>query len=59
MYILSNGFSRSNYNSYVFYKEFTPSEYIYQLLYVDDMLIAFKSKAEIEYQRFAEEKSST
>ncbi|GJR86958.1 retrovirus-related pol polyprotein from transposon TNT 1-94 [Tanacetum coccineum] len=32
-------------------KEFTPGMYIYLLLYVDDMLIACKSKSEIEYTK--------
>ncbi|GJS97386.1 retrovirus-related pol polyprotein from transposon TNT 1-94 [Tanacetum coccineum] len=46
-YMLSNGFKRSNYDSCVYYRSYAPSEYIYLLLYVDDMLIACKSKAEI------------
>ncbi|GJY93253.1 retrovirus-related pol polyprotein from transposon TNT 1-94 [Tanacetum coccineum] len=32
-------------------KEFAPGMYIYLLLYVDDMLIACKSKSEIEYTK--------
>ncbi|GJV13758.1 retrotransposon protein, putative, ty1-copia subclass [Tanacetum coccineum] len=48
-YMLSNGFKRSSYDSYVYYRSYAPDEYIYLLLYVDDMLIACKSKAEIEY----------
>ncbi|GJZ22328.1 retrotransposon protein, putative, ty1-copia subclass [Tanacetum coccineum] len=46
-YMLSNGFKRSRYDSCVYYKSYAPGEYIYLLLYVDDMLIACKSKAEI------------
>ncbi|GJV65527.1 retrovirus-related pol polyprotein from transposon TNT 1-94 [Tanacetum coccineum] len=47
-YILSNRFfKRSSYDSCVYYKSYAPGEFIYLLLYVDDMLIACKSKAEI------------
>ncbi|GJS62986.1 retrotransposon protein, putative, ty1-copia subclass, partial [Tanacetum coccineum] len=38
---------RSSYYSCVYYRSYAPGEYIYLLLYVDDMLIACKSKAEI------------
>ncbi|GKB10958.1 retrotransposon protein, putative, ty1-copia subclass [Tanacetum coccineum] len=48
VYMISNGFSRSNYDSCVYFKEFAPGMYIYLLLYVDDMLIACKSKYGIE-----------
>ncbi|GKG05483.1 retrovirus-related pol polyprotein from transposon TNT 1-94 [Tanacetum coccineum] len=44
--MLSNGFKRSSYDSCVCYMSYASSEYIL-LLYVDDMLIACKSKAEI------------
>nr|GEX07623.1 retrotransposon protein, putative, Ty1-copia subclass [Tanacetum cinerariifolium] len=46
-YMLSNGFKRSSYDSCVYYKSYAPGEYIYLVLYVDDMLISCKSKAEI------------
>nr|GEU32268.1 retrovirus-related Pol polyprotein from transposon TNT 1-94 [Tanacetum cinerariifolium] len=46
-YMLSNGFKRSSYDIFVYYMSYAPGEYIYLLLYVDDMLIACKSKAEI------------
>ncbi|GJS39154.1 retrotransposon protein, putative, ty1-copia subclass [Tanacetum coccineum] len=46
-YMLSNEFKRSSYDSCVYYTSCAPGEYIYLLLYVDDMLIACKSKAEI------------
>ncbi|GKA34499.1 retrotransposon protein, putative, ty1-copia subclass [Tanacetum coccineum] len=46
-YMLSNRFKRSSYDSCVYYRSYAPGEYIYLLLYVDDMLIACKSKAEI------------
>ncbi|GKE60247.1 retrotransposon protein, putative, ty1-copia subclass [Tanacetum coccineum] len=40
-------FKRSSYDSCVYCKSYAPGEYIYLLLYVDDMLIACKSKVEI------------
>nr|GEY83317.1 retrotransposon protein, putative, Ty1-copia subclass [Tanacetum cinerariifolium] len=46
-YMLSNRFKRSSYDSGVYYNSYAPGEYIYLLLYVDDMLIAYKRKAEI------------
>ncbi|GJZ77014.1 retrovirus-related pol polyprotein from transposon TNT 1-94 [Tanacetum coccineum] len=46
-YMLSNGFKRSSYKNCVYYRSYAPGEYIYLLLYVDDMMIACKSKAEI------------
>nr|GEX87323.1 hypothetical protein [Tanacetum cinerariifolium] len=46
-YMLSNGFKRSIYDGYVYYRSYAPSEYIYLLLCVDDMLNTCKSKVEI------------
>nr|GEY80439.1 retrovirus-related Pol polyprotein from transposon TNT 1-94 [Tanacetum cinerariifolium] len=46
-YMLSNRFKRNSYDSCVYYRIYAPGEYIYLLLYVDDMLIACKSKDEI------------
>nr|GEW06645.1 retrotransposon protein, putative, Ty1-copia subclass [Tanacetum cinerariifolium] len=46
-YTLSNGFKRSNYDSCVYYNIYAPGEYVYLLLYVDDMLIACKNNVEI------------
>ncbi|GKE43051.1 retrotransposon protein, putative, ty1-copia subclass [Tanacetum coccineum] len=51
VYLVSNGFSRSSYDSGVYFKEFAPGMYIYLLMYVDDILIACKSKSEIEYTK--------
>nr|GEU79295.1 retrotransposon protein, putative, Ty1-copia subclass [Tanacetum cinerariifolium] len=51
VYMINNGFSRSGYDSYVYFKEFAPGMYVYLLPYVDDMLIACKSKSEIEYTK--------
>ncbi|GJU14346.1 retrovirus-related pol polyprotein from transposon TNT 1-94 [Tanacetum coccineum] len=51
VYMISNGFSRNNYDSCVYFKEFAQGMYIYLLLYVDDTLIACKSKSEIEYTK--------
>ena len=45
-FMLSHGFKRSKYNSCVYIKHVNGSP-IYLLLYVDDMLIAVKSKVEI------------
>nr|GEY36172.1 zinc finger, CCHC-type [Tanacetum cinerariifolium] len=50
-YILRNRFKRSSYDSCVYYRSYAPGEYIYLLLYLDDMLIACKSKAEIGYTK--------
>nr|GEW44781.1 retrotransposon protein, putative, Ty1-copia subclass [Tanacetum cinerariifolium] len=46
-YMLSNGFKRSSIDSCVYYKSYASREYIYLLLYVENILIACKSKAEI------------
>nr|GEZ99349.1 retrovirus-related Pol polyprotein from transposon TNT 1-94 [Tanacetum cinerariifolium] len=51
VYMINNGFSRNSYDNYFYFKEFAPGMYIYLLLYVDDMLIACKSKSEIEYTK--------
>ncbi|GJV12522.1 retrotransposon protein, putative, ty1-copia subclass [Tanacetum coccineum] len=51
VYMISNRFSRINYDSYVYFKEFAPGMYIYLLLYVDDMLIPCKSKSETKYTK--------
>jgi hypothetical protein len=45
-FMISNGFKRSRYDSYVYIK-FVNGSPIYLLLYVDDLLIAAKSKKEI------------
>nr|GEU94014.1 retrovirus-related Pol polyprotein from transposon TNT 1-94 [Tanacetum cinerariifolium] len=46
-YMLNNGFKRSSYDICIYYRSYAPGEYIYLLLYVDDMMIACKSKDEI------------
>ncbi|GKD03899.1 retrovirus-related pol polyprotein from transposon TNT 1-94, partial [Tanacetum coccineum] len=46
-YMLSNEFKRSSYDRCVYYMSYALGEYIYLLLYVDDMLIACKIKIEI------------
>ncbi|GJX20593.1 retrovirus-related pol polyprotein from transposon TNT 1-94 [Tanacetum coccineum] len=51
VYMVSNGFSCGSYDICVYFKEFAPGMYIYLLLYVYDMLIACKSKSEIEYTK--------
>ncbi|GJS79710.1 retrotransposon protein, putative, ty1-copia subclass [Tanacetum coccineum] len=51
VYMFINGFSRNSYDNCIYFKEFAPGMYIYILLYIDDMLIACKSKSEIEYTK--------
>nr|GEV04088.1 retrovirus-related Pol polyprotein from transposon TNT 1-94 [Tanacetum cinerariifolium] len=46
-YMLMNRFKCSSYESCISYMSYAPGDYIYLLLYVDDMLIACKSKVEI------------
>lgn len=46
-FVVEHGFSRSNYDCCVYFREFDEGEFVYLLLYVDDMLVACKSKAEI------------
>nr|GFB36648.1 retrovirus-related Pol polyprotein from transposon TNT 1-94 [Tanacetum cinerariifolium] len=50
-YVWNNGFKRSSYDSCVYYRSYAPGEYIYLLLYVDNMLIACKSKAGIGFTK--------
>ncbi|KAJ0489574.1 putative RNA-directed DNA polymerase [Helianthus annuus] len=47
-YVVSHGFSRCSYDCCVYYKEYSEREYVYLLLYVDDMLLACKDKAQVE-----------
>nr|GEZ32578.1 retrovirus-related Pol polyprotein from transposon TNT 1-94 [Tanacetum cinerariifolium] len=46
-YMLNNRFKHSSYDNCVYYVSYAPGGYIYLLLYVDDILIACKSKAGI------------
>jgi hypothetical protein len=46
-YILSKGFKKSCYDNCVYYRKYTKGEFVYLLLYVDDMLVACKDRAEI------------
>ena len=46
-FITKHGFTRSEYDICVYYKEYEANGYIYLLLYVDDILIASKSKSEV------------
>ncbi|GJV35009.1 retrovirus-related pol polyprotein from transposon TNT 1-94 [Tanacetum coccineum] len=46
-YVLRNVFKHSTYDSCIYYRSYAPGEYINLFLYVDDMLIASKSKDEI------------
>ncbi|GJY59854.1 retrotransposon protein, putative, ty1-copia subclass [Tanacetum coccineum] len=51
VYMISNGFSCNSYDICIYFKDFALGMYIYLLLYVDDMLIACKSKSEIKYTK--------
>ncbi|KAL0793897.1 hypothetical protein Bca101_065274 [Brassica carinata] len=46
-FIVKNGYTRSEYDICVYFREFEENEYIYLLLYVDDILIASKSKTQV------------
>ena len=46
-FMLENAYSRSEYDSCVYYKKLADGSFIYLLLYVDDMLIACKNMSEI------------
>ena len=47
-FMISHGYLRCNYDCCVYYKLVKTDLYIYLLLYVDDMLVACKSRTEIE-----------
>ena len=47
-FILIHGYLRCSFDCCVYYKLISSSLYIYLLLYVDDMLVACKSREEIE-----------
>ena len=47
-FMLKHGFSRSDYDCCVYIRKLHGGDYIYLLLYVDDMLIASRSKVEID-----------
>lgn len=46
-YMTSHGFKRIRYDNCVYLKEYLKGEFVYLLLYVDDMLVACKFKDEI------------
>jgi len=47
-FIRGKRYTRSHYNSCVYYNKLPGGEYIYLLLYIDDMLIASKSRSTID-----------
>ena len=47
-FIQGKKYTRSYYNSYMYYNKLPNEEYIYLLLYADDMLIASKSRSAID-----------
>lgn len=46
--MIQSGFSRSKYDSCVYFKKESSKKSVYLLLFVDDMLLASLDKAEIE-----------
>ena len=47
-FMLSHGFNRSTKDACVYFKHLKNNNWVYLLLYVDDMLVASKDKAEID-----------
>ena len=48
-FMITHGYSRSKYDSCVYSKALTSGNFIYLLLYVDDMLLACKQREELEW----------
>jgi hypothetical protein len=46
--MIGHGYTRSSYDSCVYYRQLANGSFVYLLLYVDDMLIATKSMLEIK-----------
>lgn len=47
-HMISCGFKRSSYDNCVYFKEYNKGNFVYLLLYVDDMLVACKDKKQID-----------
>lgn len=47
-FMTSHGFTRCSYDCRVYFKQLDYNKYIYLLLYVDDILIAYKDKSKID-----------
>lgn len=47
-FIVSHGFMRSEYEICVYFKEYKENSFVYLLLYVDDILLVSKSKAQVD-----------
>jgi hypothetical protein len=47
-FMIRHGYTRSSYDSCVYYRQLADGSFVYLLLYVDDMLIAAKSMLEIK-----------
>jgi len=47
-FIRGKKYTRSHYDPCVYYNKLPSEKYIYLLLYVDDMFIAFKSRSAID-----------
>ena len=43
--MIGQGYGRSRYDNYVYFRQFSYGSFVYLLLYVDDMLIASKDKS--------------
>ena len=48
-FMITHGYSRSKYDSCVYFKKLPFGNFIYFLLYVDDMFLACKQKEELEW----------
>jgi hypothetical protein len=47
-FMIGHGYTKSSYDSYVYYRQLADGSFVYLLLYVDDMLIVAKSMLEIK-----------
>lgn len=47
--MITHGYNRSKYDSCVYYKTLPSGYFIYLLLYVDDMLLAYKQREKLEW----------
>ena len=50
-FMIGKGYHRSEYDNCVYHKELFDGSFIYLLLYVDDMLIAYKNMFEINMSK--------
>jgi len=50
--VVGHGYSRSSYDSCMYYRQFSYGSFVYLLLYVDGILIATKSMLKIKILKF-------